>query len=426
MILPIPLIAHLQLPLKRRIGAIILVSLGCIVCIAGAVRAYYSWLALIDTYDETWQSYGIYISATVEVDLGVICACAPALRVILVKIVAPRLSTFTKSLSEKSPFASRSATKRLPLGSSASTQLASDVHYSKGTFEMTTSSMSTYRPSTTDDLLREKGFILSSGHNQTKPLPPLIDTKEREGTPDPQYLWDEPWNGKNGPLGRRHSTGTDALSSARNSTPVSARYGVAIPVKLTRANTTASPHPLRHSQSATPIHVVEQPGVGILPDSSRASDASSETETMSIHSIPSSISSEGVDLPIQMTPKSPPATLDQSRTSVPRISSSSLKKGRAPAPLFDFQFDFEKDRPSTSGSTAGKSMQKTLRRISWLESQENLSATPLSPAHQYVKQQHSLLKDAILHDRIRALNRGKRGEDIDRDIDWPRPSSSRV
>lgn len=70
--LPIPLIARLQLPLRQRAGAIILISLGLIVCVAGGARTYFTWFALIDTYDYTWNGLGIYVSAMIEVDLGVV------------------------------------------------------------------------------------------------------------------------------------------------------------------------------------------------------------------------------------------------------------------------------------------------------------------------------------------------------------------
>jgi hypothetical protein len=70
--LPIPLIAKLQIPLKQRAGAIVLISLGLIVCVAGGVRTYFTWYALIKTYDYTWNGFGIYVSAMVEIDLGVV------------------------------------------------------------------------------------------------------------------------------------------------------------------------------------------------------------------------------------------------------------------------------------------------------------------------------------------------------------------
>ncbi|KAF2088817.1 hypothetical protein K490DRAFT_38175, partial [Saccharata proteae CBS 121410] len=79
-LLPVPVIIRLQMPLTRRIGVMILLGLGGIVIIAGTVRTYYIWKGLMDSYDETWFTYPLWICAAVEIDLGVICACAPAIR----------------------------------------------------------------------------------------------------------------------------------------------------------------------------------------------------------------------------------------------------------------------------------------------------------------------------------------------------------
>jgi hypothetical protein len=73
--LPMPLIAKLQIPLRQRAGAIVLISMGLVVCVAGGARTYFTWYALIKTYDYTWNGFGIYLSAMIEVDLGVVrCA----------------------------------------------------------------------------------------------------------------------------------------------------------------------------------------------------------------------------------------------------------------------------------------------------------------------------------------------------------------
>jgi hypothetical protein len=53
-----------------------LVGTGFIVCAAGGARAYYTWQSLISSYDQTWESYGMFMSAAVEVDIGVV-SCAP-------------------------------------------------------------------------------------------------------------------------------------------------------------------------------------------------------------------------------------------------------------------------------------------------------------------------------------------------------------
>ncbi|KAI6839305.1 hypothetical protein KC340_g3278 [Hortaea werneckii] len=73
-ITPIPLVMRLNMRLKYRIGVSVLFGLGFIVIVAGIVRTYYIWKGLMDTYDETWYAYPLWIAAAVEIDVGVICA----------------------------------------------------------------------------------------------------------------------------------------------------------------------------------------------------------------------------------------------------------------------------------------------------------------------------------------------------------------
>jgi hypothetical protein len=114
-VLPIPIISKLCLPLRKRIGAILLVSLGFLVCIVGGVRAYFVWLSLIHSYDVTWNGYGALVAATVEVHVGMVsyqllrphrlthrqlCACAPAIRLGFIRLLKPKLA----SLRSTSPY----------------------------------------------------------------------------------------------------------------------------------------------------------------------------------------------------------------------------------------------------------------------------------------------------------------------------------
>ena len=71
-LLPIPIIMRLKMPLKQRIGVTALLSVGLLVTIAGIIRTYFIWKALIDTYDETWYSYPLWICAAIEIDLAVV------------------------------------------------------------------------------------------------------------------------------------------------------------------------------------------------------------------------------------------------------------------------------------------------------------------------------------------------------------------
>jgi len=74
------LILRLNLPLSHKIGVTILIALGYIVTIAGAVRSYYTYVVTFNTFDITWYSHYAYVASTVENDLAVICASLPVIR----------------------------------------------------------------------------------------------------------------------------------------------------------------------------------------------------------------------------------------------------------------------------------------------------------------------------------------------------------
>lgn len=111
--LPIPIVARLQMPLRERIGVGILLCLGFLVTIAGAVRIYFTWYSLMASYDESWRAYPLWIATAVEIHLGLICACAPAWRPLLAapmsKLFAKVSSSAHLSRSRQDP---RTATKR--------------------------------------------------------------------------------------------------------------------------------------------------------------------------------------------------------------------------------------------------------------------------------------------------------------------------
>lgn len=71
-LLPIPLIMPLQLPLRQRLGVMLLLCLGFIVTTAGIVRSYFIWKSLISSWDETWYAYYLWISASVEIYIAVV------------------------------------------------------------------------------------------------------------------------------------------------------------------------------------------------------------------------------------------------------------------------------------------------------------------------------------------------------------------
>ncbi|KAH6673743.1 integral membrane protein [Halenospora varia] len=76
-LLPIRTIWTLQLAPKHLIPLIFLFGLGFISCGAGIIRNYYTYQVFQD-YDHIWASYPMWITASFELYIGIICASLPA------------------------------------------------------------------------------------------------------------------------------------------------------------------------------------------------------------------------------------------------------------------------------------------------------------------------------------------------------------
>ena len=69
--LPIPTLVSLNIPSRQQFMLCLLFGVGFIVCVAGAVRIYFAWIAT-STYDRTWTSYGLWIASILELNLGIV------------------------------------------------------------------------------------------------------------------------------------------------------------------------------------------------------------------------------------------------------------------------------------------------------------------------------------------------------------------
>ncbi|KAH9838913.1 integral membrane protein [Teratosphaeria destructans] len=71
-LVPVPLVMRLKMPLRQRIGCAVIFGMGFIVILAAIVRTYYIWKGLMDSYDESWYSWPLWIAASVEIDIEVV------------------------------------------------------------------------------------------------------------------------------------------------------------------------------------------------------------------------------------------------------------------------------------------------------------------------------------------------------------------
>ncbi|KAI9646525.1 hypothetical protein NHQ30_004518 [Ciborinia camelliae] len=106
---PIPKMLKLQIPRRQRLGIIFLFAAGFLVCIAGAVRTYYTYVEL-SSFDRTWDSYGVWISSCVELYVGIICASIPATKPFFKRyffeptVTSTRNNHYAISSADKGPF----------------------------------------------------------------------------------------------------------------------------------------------------------------------------------------------------------------------------------------------------------------------------------------------------------------------------------
>ncbi|KAK5173751.1 uncharacterized protein LTR77_002432 [Saxophila tyrrhenica] len=85
--LPCLMTRHFDLPRRQKIALNLIFCLGLLVVGASGVRTYYLWQVGIDS-DVSWMIFDAYIWAQLELQLSIICASLPALRVFLRKVLA--------------------------------------------------------------------------------------------------------------------------------------------------------------------------------------------------------------------------------------------------------------------------------------------------------------------------------------------------
>ncbi|OCL10124.1 hypothetical protein AOQ84DRAFT_289897, partial [Glonium stellatum] len=85
MIFPIPVLRSLTLPLKQKRALILVFTLGGFVCIVSTLRLQ-SLVAISNSTDPTFDNPPAATWSSIETNVGLICACLPALRPLLSRL----------------------------------------------------------------------------------------------------------------------------------------------------------------------------------------------------------------------------------------------------------------------------------------------------------------------------------------------------
>lgn len=100
-ILPMPVLRSLNLPLKQKRGLILVFTLGGFVCIVSILRLQ-SLVIISNSTDPTFDNPPAATWSSIETNVGLICACLPALRPLLSQLF-PRVFPSTLRVSEYYP-----------------------------------------------------------------------------------------------------------------------------------------------------------------------------------------------------------------------------------------------------------------------------------------------------------------------------------
>lgn len=109
-LLPMAMTRHFDIERRKKIALNAVFSLGLLVVAAGAIRTYYLTKLGYD-YDITWLGYDVFVWATLELQLAIMCACAPALRVLFRHYLRDPLSRAVQTASSRTRSGNRSANR---------------------------------------------------------------------------------------------------------------------------------------------------------------------------------------------------------------------------------------------------------------------------------------------------------------------------
>ncbi|KAH6687836.1 putative PTH11-type G-protein coupled receptor protein [Plectosphaerella plurivora] len=100
--LPLSKIQSLNLHWWKKMAAGLMFCVGTFVTIISVLRLH-SLVLFATSNNPTWDQYGMALWTTLEVPIGIICSCLPAIRQILIKAIPGIFGRLTKLYGERSP-----------------------------------------------------------------------------------------------------------------------------------------------------------------------------------------------------------------------------------------------------------------------------------------------------------------------------------
>jgi len=100
--LPMPVLKNLQLPRKQKISLIAVFALGGFGCITSILRLHALYITSVST-DLTYDNVDAATWSAAELNVGIMCACIPAMRPVI-SLIFPRLLSSTRRDHTSDPY----------------------------------------------------------------------------------------------------------------------------------------------------------------------------------------------------------------------------------------------------------------------------------------------------------------------------------
>ncbi|KAL1997775.1 hypothetical protein VTN02DRAFT_791 [Thermoascus thermophilus] len=92
LILPMPVLSHLQLPRKQKMAIMAVFAVGAVVCLTSILRLA-SLKEVATSTDTSYDNVGAAYWTAAEVNVGIMCACLPYMRPLIARIFPHFIST---------------------------------------------------------------------------------------------------------------------------------------------------------------------------------------------------------------------------------------------------------------------------------------------------------------------------------------------
>ncbi|PWY75502.1 plasma membrane Pth11-like protein [Aspergillus heteromorphus CBS 117.55] len=120
-LMPLPVLAQLQLDRPRKVGVMLVFCMGLFVCVTSVIRMW-AMVESTKTEDPTWGSFDALLWSAIEASTGIICACLPFLKHPIQRLLPSLFGSLSSGVRSRSRSRTKKSYRMSRLGSQSGTR----------------------------------------------------------------------------------------------------------------------------------------------------------------------------------------------------------------------------------------------------------------------------------------------------------------